>query len=346
MLYIKYRPHSLAALDNSAVIETLQALLHKKEIPHALLFVGQKGTGKTSTARIVAKAINCQNNVFNKKGTAVEPCNACENCRAIDSGSFPDVMEMDAASNRGIDQMRQITQEAAFSPIAGRFRVYIVDEAHMITTEGFNALLKTLEEPPRTVVFILATTNEEKVPKTIASRCIRLNFGKAKKEDILHMLKKVAKGEKIELPEETAKLIVTHADSSFRDAVKILEELQMMKAFALSDAERYLGTRVRNNLLEIISKKPLTGALEWSQHYFSQGGSVKILLTNILNQLHELLLIRYKLIDDEMKEITLTNSDIIRLMKLATEAYGLSRFSPVESIPLEIMITEFYNQKK
>ena len=345
MFYLKYRPHTIQSLDNSAVKEMLSALVSQKEVPHALLFVGQKGTGKTSTARIVAKAVNCLNNRFSGKGNSSEPCNACANCMAIDSGSSPDVVEMDAASNRGIDQIRQITHEASFAPIAGRYRAYIIDEAHMITAEGFNALLKTLEEPPETILFILATTNEEKIPKTIISRCIRINFGTAKNADIASMIKRIAREEHVTVSDELIKLITTNADHSFRDATKILEELVIQNKLDLEKAQTYLGMRTRNNLLEILSHKPLSDALAWSEHYFAQGGSAKTILTETLSQLHDILLEQHHVITPEHTAIHLKPKQVVALMKLFTEAYQLSRISPVESLPLEIAIVEFYNQK-
>jgi DNA polymerase-3 subunit gamma/tau len=182
MFYLKYRPKKISELDNSNVKNQLMKILSSSDFPHAYLFVGQKGTGKTSSARIFAKAINCLNNDF-AKNTKVknnfEPCNICENCLAIDNGSFNDVIELDAASNRGVEEIKNLIKETSFSPMSGNYRVFIIDEAHMITNEGFNALLKTLEEPPSTAIFILATTNLEKVPKTIVSRCLKVNFGKA-----------------------------------------------------------------------------------------------------------------------------------------------------------------------
>ena len=159
MFYLKYRPQTIGEIDNTRVKELLRKILESDTLPHAFLFVGQKGTGKTSAARIFAKAINCLNNKFAKKTKSTEPCNECKNCRSIKNSSFTDVLELDAASNRGIEEIKNLIRETAFFPMAGRYRVFIIDEAHMITRDGFNALLKTLEEPPDSAVFILATTN-------------------------------------------------------------------------------------------------------------------------------------------------------------------------------------------
>ena len=204
MFYLKYRPQTIGELDNTQVREKISNLLKTKDIPHAMLFVGSKGMGKTSTARIAAKAVNCLENLFAGKGTSSEPCNTCSNCTSIDKNSSPDVVEQYAASNRGIEEIRKLIKESSFAPMAGRYRVYIIDEAHMITPDAFNALLKTLEEPPKTVLFILATTNEEKVPTTIISRCVRIPFGQANKADIFHMLDRMIKKEHLEVSDAAA----------------------------------------------------------------------------------------------------------------------------------------------
>src|SRR3990167_2336485 len=229
MFYLKYRPKKIAELDNVRAKDILIKILNSSEIPHALLFVGDKGTGKTSAARLFAKSINCLKNKFSKNNKDVEPCNDCKNCKSIDTSSSIDIVEMDAASNRGIDEVRKIIQESTFAPMGNRYRVFIIDEAHMITNDAFNALLKTLEEPPKSVIFILATTNLEKMPKTIRSRCNIVNFAKAKKNDIISMLEKIIRKEKIKIDKELITLIAQHADSSFRDAAKILEELTVQQ---------------------------------------------------------------------------------------------------------------------
>src|SRR3989344_2502969 len=159
-LYLKYRPQKISELDLKAVRESLEMALKKEEVPHAWLFAGRRGTGKTSAARILAKNLNCE------KGG----CGKCEICREVADGSYPDVVEIDAASNRGIDEIRTLREQVALAPMRGRYKVYIIDEVHMLTTEAANALLKTLEEPPAHVVFVLCTTEMEKLPETVVSR--------------------------------------------------------------------------------------------------------------------------------------------------------------------------------
>lgn len=343
MLYLKYRPKTLADLDNSQARELLIHVLQSATLPHAFLFVGQKGTGKTSSARILAKSINC---LKNKAQKTIEPCNNCESCRSIDTGSHPDVVELDAASNRGIDEIRSLIRDAAFSPMSANYRVFIIDEAHMITQDAFNALLKTLEEPPQSVIFILATTNEEKIPKTIISRCFRINFGRAKKEDIIDKLKKVSKEEKLSIGEELFTVIAHHSESSFRDAIKILDELIIQKKLDPIDAKQYLGTHTKRNLLEILESKPLGEALNWVSEFNSQGGSTKALIEELLQNLHEALLVKSGATKNDDIEIGLSPKDIARLMKYLNEAYSYLRASPVESVPLEIAIVEFYNERR
>ena len=194
-LYLKYRPQTVSELDLVSVRETLTKLLSGSEIPHAFLFTGPRGTGKTSSARILAKAINCEH----KKKGSFEPCNECETCLAITRGTHIDVIEMDAASNRGIDEVRALKQDIMLSPTLLKKKVYIIDEVHMLTTEAANALLKTLEEPPSHVVFILATTDPQKLPQTVISRLSVVQFHKASEEEITSKLTRIAKSEKFEV---------------------------------------------------------------------------------------------------------------------------------------------------
>ena len=345
MFYLKYRPQTISELDNSLVRTRIQNILQNKEVPHAMLFVGPKGMGKTSTARIVAKTVNCLENMFAGKGTSFEPCNTCSNCTSIDTGSSPDVVEQDAASNRGIEEIRKLIKESAFAPMTGRFRVYIIDEAHMITPDAFNALLKTLEEPPTTVMFILATTNEEKVPTTIISRCVRVPFGQAKKDDITHMLERMIKEEKIEAPSELNDLIFIYSDNSFRDAAKLLEELVMQKKLTVSEAEAYLGVSGKNNLLSIIKHEPLTEAMKWIEEFASSGGNIKRIIEDLLQALHKQLLLKNGLLV-EIQDLGFSVLEIAQLMKLLHEAYKNLKITTIDTLPLEIAVVEFYNQRK
>lgn len=345
MYYLTHRPRTITELDNTKVRDKMQNILSSKAIPHAMLFVGSKGMGKTSTARIVAKALNCLENVFAKKGKSIEPCNTCTNCISIDTGSSPDVVEQDAASNRGIDEVRKIIKEASFAPMSGRYRIYIIDEAHMITTDAFNALLKTLEEPPKTVIFILATTNEEKIPSTIISRCVRIPFGSAEQKDIEHMLDRIAEKENIPLTPELKTLIATYSDNSFRDASKLMEELVMQNKLTVQDAEAYLGIRAKQQLLAIMQAEPLAESLKWIEEFVENGGNIKRVIEDMLQTLKKQLLLKSNVISDQ-KDLGYSLSEVTVLMKLLHEAYNNLKISPIDSLPLEIAVVEFYNLRK
>ncbi|MFA6016607.1 MAG: DNA polymerase III subunit gamma/tau [Patescibacteria group bacterium] len=348
MFYLKYRPKTIEEIDNLHVKEMIGKILGSSTLPHAFLFVGQKGTGKTSTARILAKAVNCLNNKFStdasKRSKSYEPCNECSNCKSIALSSFTDVIEMDAASNRGIEEIKSLIRETSFLPMSGGYRVFIIDEAHMITNEGFNALLKTLEEPPKSAIFVLATTNLEKLPKTIVSRCLKINFGKANTVDILSMLNRISKNENINLPENILKLIASHSENSFRDAAKILEEVTLQKLKSVEEVENFLGIRGRNDLIEVIEKKDLKKTLIWISDFSKNGGDFKNLIEDILDQLHAELLLKNGVIENTGKKIVLTLNEISLLMKLFIEAYQNLRNTPIDSLPVEIALIEFYNK--
>jgi DNA polymerase-3 subunit gamma/tau len=344
MFYLKYRPRTINQIDNTRVRDILQKILEAGEIPHALLFVGSKGTGKTSSARILAKAINCESNKFAQKGTDFEPCNKCKNCLSIDVSSYTDVLEMDAASNRGIEEVKNLIREVAFMPMSGRYRVFIIDEAHMITPDGFNALLKTLEEPPKSAIFILATTNIEKVPATIVSRCVKVNFGRGKNLDLINMLKRIVKSEALSFSDEMLAMIAAQSDYSFRDAAKLLEEASQQKITKIEDLEIFLGLRGRNDLMNMISIKDQKKTFIWISEFAEQGGNFKILIESLLSTLRQEFLIKKGVVDKTESKTNLKTSEVTRLIKLLVEAYQLMRSTPIESLPLEIAVGEFYNE--
>ncbi len=218
VLYRKWRPQKFSDVAGQPqVTKTLENELKSGRINHAYLFTGSRGTGKTTCAKILAKAVNCLNL---QDGN---PCCECENCKGIDDGSILDVVEMDAASNRGIDDIRAVIDEAQFRPSRGKYRVYIIDEVHMLTEPAFNALLKTLEEPPEHVVFVLATTEVHKLPSTILSRCQRFDFNRISPEDIKNRLKFVAENEGASIEDDAAYLIAAIADGAMRDALSLMD---------------------------------------------------------------------------------------------------------------------------
>ena len=237
-LYRKYRPKRFSEIvGQDHVKKVLTRAITEGRVSHAYIFAGPRGTGKTTTARILAKALNCE------KREGAEPCGKCYACKAIDEGTFMDVIELDAASNRGIDEIRKIKEGASFRPIEGRYKVYIIDEVHMLTREAFNALLKTLEEPPPHVVFVLATTNLEKVPPTIISRCQVLEFRNLPRDLIVKRLKEICDKEGIDATDEALEYISKRSMGGMRDAITILEQVWKFSGgrIGVKEVEEALG---------------------------------------------------------------------------------------------------------
>jgi len=218
-LYRKYRPQVFEdVIGQEPIVKTLRRAIKSNRVGHAYLFAGPRGVGKTTVARILAKAVNCL-------GKGDIPCGKCKNCLDIAQGKFIDLIEIDAASNRGIDEIRELRDKIKFSPSIGRKKVYVIDEVHMLTREAFNALLKTLEEPPEHATFIFATTEVHKVPETVSSRCQRFDFRLGGEKKVAETIEKIAKREKLKLSKEALSLVVRSSGGSYRDAVSALDQL-------------------------------------------------------------------------------------------------------------------------
>ena len=280
-LYRKWRPQAFSdVVGQSAVTDTLKAQIESSRLSHAYLFAGSRGTGKTTCAKILAKAVNCRNPVGG------DPCNECETCRGINDGSILDVVEIDAASNNGVDGVRELRDEAIYSPAAARKRVYIIDEVHMFSSSAFNALLKILEEPPEHVIFILATTELHKVPATILSRCQRFTFKRITAPEISERLQFVAQNENIKISTDAADFIARIADGGMRDALSIFDQCASFSQGDVSvetveDAVGLAGSSVLVAMLEAIAARNVSAALEQLTQAYNSGRD----LISVLNEL-------------------------------------------------------------
>ena len=288
-LYRKWRPQDFDALVGQQAVKTaLKNALGSGKIAHAYLFSGPRGTGKTSTARILAKALNCE------QGPTPTPCGHCHNCERITAGTSMDVIEIDAASNTGVDDIRELREQINFAPVDGRYKVYIIDEVHMLSTGAFNALLKTLEEPPAHVIFILATTDPQKIPATIHSRCQRFDFRRVTVDEIVEHLALVAQGSGIEADEEALRLIAIQSEGGMRDALSLLDQCGVMarkvSAATVREVLGIVGREALHELTEAIGRQDLPAALGKLNLLLEQGKDVRQVLAELMEYLRALLL--------------------------------------------------------
>ena len=291
-LYRKYRPQTFDDVSGQlAVTQTLKSQIVSGKLSHAYLFTGSRGTGKTSCAKILAKAVNC---LHPDNGN---PCNQCEACRAIDAGSCMDVLEIDAASNNGVDNVRDLRDDAVYSPSQVRKRVYIVDEVHMLSLSAFNALLKIIEEPPEHLLFILATTELHKVPATILSRCQRFSFRRISQEDIAARLQYVAYQENIDLDEGAARVLARLADGAMRDGLSLLDQCASATTGELTAEKVYdclgiAGEQKCGALLSFCADRDTGKALSLFHELYSQGKDLGALLDELESLLRDLLILK------------------------------------------------------
>jgi DNA polymerase-3 subunit gamma/tau len=365
VLYRKYRPKTLAqVIGQKETTHLLHNAAARDRFAHAYLFYGPRGTGKTTTARLLAKLLNCEKRnreeKFRKDG---EPCNACQLCRDIDAGISFDVIEIDAASNRGIDEMRNLKESVRAVPTAARFRVYIIDEAHMLTGAAFNALLKTLEEPPPHGVIILATTEYEKLPATVTSRTQRFLFKKPSKKDIFEKLKGIAKEENIQVTEDALELIAAAAEGSFRDAESLLDQLGSLAGAVDAATVEHVTGRVSvkrvETLAKLILERNLEQALECVERAHEEGHNIAELVKGTLHYLRKVIALSLHPALADSFEREATHDELERMRSLAglvdppralpllqalLTAYSEMRYSPVAIVPLEIALIEQLKQ--
>ncbi len=290
-LYRKWRPRTWDdVIGQEHVVRTLRNAIRADRVMHAYLFAGPRGTGKTSVARLLAKAVNCL-----AEDAARRPCDECAHCRAVNEGRFLDLIEIDAASNTGVDDVRDLRDKINFTPSQGQYKIYIIDEVHMLSTAAFNALLKTLEEPPAHAIFVLATTESHKIPATVLSRCQRHEFRRLPVSEIVARLKHIAQAEAIEADEDALTLIARQATGSLRDAISLLDQLASTgERITLSLTQTVLGTTTQQTVIELVQAildgRPQRG-LEQIHHALDAGADARALARQVVEYLRAVLLI-------------------------------------------------------
>ncbi len=356
VLYRVYRPETFDdMLGQTHIVKILKNQILKDKVHHAYLFCGTRGTGKTSTARLLAKGINC---------LAIEdkPCGSCTNCNSIKEGNFLDLVEIDAASNTGVDHIREIRDSIKYPPAVGRKKIYIIDEVHMLSNAAFNAFLKTLEEPPEYVVFILATTEPHKLPATILSRCLRLDFRRVAESELLDRMKMICKEQQVIVEENALKLIAANGDGSVRDCLTLLDQ-------CISTGEKQIS---RNDVLDTIGTVDSEAFLRLTEaslenniptgimiinEILSEGKDPKQILSSWLQHFRNLMLIKYVASPEEMLNMSVENISRLKRqsvnisiegigygIEVLTEIIQLARDSSQSRVLLEIAFVKLCNR--
>ena len=350
--YLKYRPQTLNDLiAQESVKKILMMAYLSNKLAHAYLFAGPRGSGKTSTARILAKMVNCsaEQNV---------PCNKCDTCISITDGSNMDLIEIDAASNRGIEDIRSLREKIKLSPTSSKKKVYIIDEVHMLTTEAFNALLKTLEEPPKHALFILATTDAGKLPQTILSRVQRLDFKLASSEEIIQALEKIVKEEKIDIDKDGLKLLARLSEGSFRDGVKLLDQMASLgdKITATTILSTIKSSQFEDLIviLQKLAEKQVKEVLIEINKLIEGGADVKQFVLSLMDFMRNLMLIKNG-VGEELVKKDYTEEDFQKLVSLSEKfnnnvlmdaleslqkAFEKLKFTSIPVLPLELAVVE------
>ena len=288
----KWRPQVFEdVVGQRPITQTLQNAISQQRVAHAFLFTGARGVGKTSTARILAKALNCEN------GPQINPCNQCATCHEISAGNSMDVIEIDGASNRGIDEIRELRENVRYTPAKSRYKIYIIDEVHMLTREAFNALLKTLEEPPPHIIFVFATTESHKIPATILSRCQRYDFKRIPLKEIIGSLKRIVEEEKVQISQRGLFSIAQESEGSLRDAQSLLDQLISYggKEIRDEDIAEVLGVidrKILNDTIEAIAHRNTERCMEIVEHVYHYGYDLQHFCRELLQYFRNLILMK------------------------------------------------------
>lgn len=355
-LYRAYRPQKFCdVVGQQHIIKTLQNAIQLDKVAHAYLFCGPRGTGKTTLAKIMAKALNCEH------GPSIEPCDECEICQGIQKGTIPDVVEIDAASNNGADDIRALRDSVKYMPTVGKYKVYIIDEVHMLSNAAFNALLKTLEEPPKHVIFILATTEPYKLPSTILSRCQRFDFQALSMEDIVKRLKIVAEAEKIQVTEEAYNQIASSAEGGMRDALTLFDQIisfSIHDEITLEDVLAVSGNVSYRQLLKILDiclNGNGTEALKLVDSTLKEGKEVPRVINDLILFLRDVLLFKNNAVLDDRLEFhaeefidfskKVAKTIIYDWLDLLNETNNNMRFSNQKRAYLELAILKMSDIK-
>lgn len=347
-LYRKWRPKNFNdVIGQNHITETLKREIDSNRISHAYLFTGSRGTGKTTCAKIFAKSVNCKNTISG------EACRKCEICKEAESESLLDIIEIDAASNNSVENIRSMKEELAFSPVKCKYRVYIVDEVHMLSTGAFNAFLKILEEPPPHVIFILATTEVQKIPATILSRCQRFDFYRISSDDIFKRLKYICSEEKVSIEDEALKLISTSADGAMRDALSILDQCCNLSGdnITAESVKKILGITDNECISEFVNfvcKGDGKSCLELIDKLYIQSKNFGKLCEEILNYYRDIMV--YKVTDsgsEKFKELSekLTLKDILNSMDILQESIKNIASGVNSKIESELALVKLCSQR-
>lgn len=358
-LYRKYRPQTFKeVVGQDHVIKSLQGALQLGRVSHAYLFTGVRGTGKTTIARLLAKVLNCEKN---KQGFITDCCNQCSVCKEFNEGRSIDLIEIDAASNRGIDEIRNLKESVRFGPTIGRFKVYIIDEVHQLTKEAFNALLKTLEEPPEHAIFILASTEPQKILDTIISRTQRFDFKRLSVDQILQKLVRIAKAEDIKIDREALRMVASSGDGSMRDAESNFAKVISFKTNDIrpEDVQEILDLipfKINQEFLNLIAASKKTEALQYVNKLYESGVDLEQFVKSFIDYLRKVLIINLnpsatkisfsnQFNQEQIQVMTaqaryLTAEKIVRAVKIFIQAKEQMKISPIPQLPLELAVIE------